>query len=106
LASGSVMRWNDHFPLSWRTGATFVHDVVAWMAFAVVTGHVVMAVTHPGAMISMLTGKVSRQWAAIHARGWLDEIDRGSQGDELGRGGCGSQGDELGAASQDVGTER
>ncbi|HET9444181.1 MAG TPA: cytochrome b/b6 domain-containing protein, partial [Acidimicrobiales bacterium] len=31
LATGSIMRWFSPFPLSWRTGATFVHD---WTAFA------------------------------------------------------------------------
>jgi formate dehydrogenase subunit gamma len=28
LATGSIMRWFKPFPLSWRTGATFVHDWV------------------------------------------------------------------------------
>jgi len=34
------MQWFGHFPVSWRTGATFVHDVFAFAVFIVVIGHV------------------------------------------------------------------
>ncbi len=36
LATGSVMQWFGLFPLTWRTGATFVHDAVAFAVFVVV----------------------------------------------------------------------
>ncbi len=41
LASGAVMQWFRFFPVSWRTGPTFVHDL---FALAVV---VVVSVTSP-----------------------------------------------------------
>lgn len=73
LATGSVMRWFQPFPLGWRTGATFVHDALAAAIFAAVAGHVVLALTHPESLRSMLTGKVSIAWARRHAPGWLAE---------------------------------
>jgi formate dehydrogenase subunit gamma len=76
LMTGSVMRWAYFFPLSWRTGATFVHDLVAYMLVAVVIGHVGMALAHPRALWSMVTGKVSRSWAKQHAPEWLKELER------------------------------
>ena len=81
LATGSVMQWFGHFPVSWRTGATFVHDIFALAVFVVVFGHIAFAVTHPGSMRSMIKGWVTEAWAARHAAGWLEE--------EKGRGGAG-----------------
>ncbi len=46
LATGFVLKWFRFFPVSWRTGATFVHDVLAYAIFAVVLGHILFAVTH------------------------------------------------------------
>lgn len=43
LLTGSIMRWFSPFPLSWRTGATFVHDWVAVVVFVFVAGHIVKA---------------------------------------------------------------
>ena len=45
LATGSIMFWFDPFPLSWRTGATFVHDWVAVCFGLLVIGHVYKAVS-------------------------------------------------------------
>lgn len=73
LATGSMLQWFRFFPVSWRTGATFVHDVFAFAIFAVVIGHVIMALTHPDAMRSMLKGWVSESWAREHAPRWLKE---------------------------------
>lgn len=73
LVTGVVLKWFQPFPLSWRTGATFVHDVLAALIFAVVTGHILFALTHPEAMRSMITGRVSERWARRHAAGWLAE---------------------------------
>lgn len=78
LLTGAVMHWAQHFPLSWRTGATFVHDLTAYLLVIAVTGHVVMALTHPGALRSMITGKVSRTWAQLHAPAWQDEVSAGA----------------------------
>jgi formate dehydrogenase subunit gamma len=74
LMTGCVMWWSRLWPLSWRTGATFVHDVVAYLLVAVVVGHVLMALAHPGALVSMFTGRVSRGWVRRHAPLWLEEL--------------------------------
>jgi formate dehydrogenase subunit gamma len=58
LATGSIMRWFDPFPLAWRTGATFVHDWIAVTLVFVVTGHIVKAVAEPIALRAMLRGSV------------------------------------------------
>jgi formate dehydrogenase subunit gamma len=75
LMTGSVMHWEYYWPLSWRTGATFAHDVVAFGFLAVVIGHVGMALAHPGALRSIFTGRVTRAWAKKHSPLWLDEIE-------------------------------
>ncbi len=75
LGTGGVMAWFGLFPVSWRTGATFVHDTLALIIFVVVVGHIGIALAHPGSMRSMLSGWVSRDWAAKHAPRWLDEED-------------------------------
>jgi formate dehydrogenase subunit gamma len=77
LMTGAVMHWPYYWPLSWRTGATFMHDVVAIFFVVVVIGHIGMAVTHLPALRSMLTGKVSRAWARRHAPLWLEDLESG-----------------------------
>jgi formate dehydrogenase subunit gamma len=77
LATGAVMQLFGWFPVSWRTGATFVHDVVATVVFVVVTGHVAFALTHPEALRSIIRGWVTEQWAARHAPAWVDELHAG-----------------------------
>jgi formate dehydrogenase subunit gamma len=83
LATGSILKWFRFFPVSWRTGATFVHDVLAFAIFAVVIGHVLFALTHRDAMRSMIKGWVSEAWAARHAPGWLREMKEAPELDEL-----------------------
>jgi formate dehydrogenase subunit gamma len=73
LATGAVLQWFRLFPVPWRVGATFVHDVFAYAIFAVVIGHVIMALTHLESLQSMFSGWVSEKWAAKHAPGWLKE---------------------------------
>ena len=73
LATGSILKWYRFFPLDWRTGSTFVHDVLALGIFLVVTGHVAFALTHRDALRSMFRGWVTEAWARRHASGWLDE---------------------------------
>jgi formate dehydrogenase subunit gamma len=75
LGTGAIMRWYHPWPLSWRTGATFVHDWAALAVGLVVIGHVFMAVSDPDALRSMFTGRISRSWAGRHARAWLDGRD-------------------------------
>ena len=73
LATGSILKWYRFFPLDWRTGATFVHDVLALAIFIVVFAHVAFALTHGEALRSMFRGWVTESWARRHAAGWLKE---------------------------------
>ncbi len=73
LATGLIMRFPNHFPLAWRTGATFVHDWVYLAAFVVVTGHVLVALNDPDSLRSMVGGWVPGVWAARHAPRWFEE---------------------------------
>jgi formate dehydrogenase subunit gamma len=73
LATGFILKWFRFFPVSWRTGATYVHDLLAFAIFAVVFGHIVFALTHRDSLRSMFTGWVSESWAARHAPRWLEE---------------------------------
>lgn len=81
ILTGCVLKWFSAFPLGWRSGSTFVHDVVALAVFLVVAGHVGFAVTHPTALRSMVTGWVDEDWAASHAPDWLEEERRQSGGE-------------------------
>jgi formate dehydrogenase subunit gamma len=73
LGTGVVLKWFGFFPLDWRTGATFVHDVLAAAIFVVVFGHIAFAITHRDALRSIFTGWVTESWAARHAPRWLQE---------------------------------
>jgi formate dehydrogenase subunit gamma len=73
LVTGAMLQWFRFFPVPWRQGATFVHDVFAFAIFIVVIGHIVMALTHPGSLKSIFRGWVSESWAARHAGAWLKE---------------------------------
>jgi formate dehydrogenase subunit gamma len=73
-ATGSIMKWFEPFPLPWRTGATFVHD---WLAFAIVIviiGHLRFALGDPDALSAMRRGTISRKWAKEKAPLWHDEM--------------------------------
>jgi formate dehydrogenase gamma subunit len=73
LVSGSVMKWFHYFPLRYRTGATFVHDWTAIVAWAVIAGHILFALNDTGSLRGMVTGRVSRAWAALHHPRWVQE---------------------------------
>jgi formate dehydrogenase subunit gamma len=73
LGTGVVMHWFGLFPVSWRTGATFVHEVLAFVVVAVVAGHIFMALTHRQALRSMVRGWVTATWARRHASRWAAE---------------------------------
>ena len=76
LGTGEIMRWYHPWPLSWRTGATFVHDWLALAIGLVIIGHIWMALRDRDALRSMFRGTISRAWAQDHAPGWLDEGER------------------------------
>ncbi len=72
--TGLVLKWARYFPDSIRTGATFVHDVFAVALTALIAAHVVMALTHPQALRSMVTGWIGESWAERHSPAWLEEL--------------------------------
>lgn len=71
LGTGVILRWGNALAVSWRTGATFVHDWFALAAVVLVTGHIVFALSHPAALRAMVTGRVTAAWRARHAPAWL-----------------------------------
>lgn len=78
LVTGVILQWFRFFPVPWRTGATFTHDVFAFAVVVVIVGHVYMALTHRGSLRAMLTGRVSREWARRNAPAWADELEPAS----------------------------
>jgi formate dehydrogenase subunit gamma len=85
LGSGIVMYFTHLTRLSWRSGATFVHD---WFALAfglLVVGHVVYALRDPDALRSMRTGWVPLRWARREHAEWADELAPPAHEDELSR---------------------
>jgi len=76
LATGSIMRWFGPFPLSWRTGATFVHDSMFLALAVVITGHILFALNDSDSLQGMLHGDVTESWAKTHHPRWAAEEDR------------------------------
>ncbi|MDP9403615.1 MAG: cytochrome b/b6 domain-containing protein [Actinomycetota bacterium] len=74
LATGVVMRWFDPFPLTWRTGATFVHDWVALGLYVTVAVHIIKATSDGQAMSGMWGGTVSDGWARRRHPRWHEEL--------------------------------
>lgn len=75
LGTGLVMRWADGWPVSSRTGATFVHDWLAFGLVVVLAGHVWFARRDPVARGGMRTGSVPRAWARREHAGWAREVE-------------------------------
>lgn len=75
LLTGIVLRWGNVLPVSWRTGATFVHDWFALALAVLLLGHIAMALSHPAALASMVTGKISDDWARRHAPLWVADVE-------------------------------
>jgi formate dehydrogenase subunit gamma len=74
LATGSIMKWFEPFPLDWRTGATFVHDWFAFGIWIAVVGHIWFALRDGDALDSMLGGTVPAAWARKKAPLWYEEL--------------------------------
>ncbi len=72
-ATGSMMKWNEPFSTDLRNGATFVHDWFAYAIFAVVFGHIVMALKDRESMRGITYGTVSAEWARHHRPAWYAE---------------------------------
>jgi len=73
LATGLIMKFPNQWPLSWRTGATFVHDWVYLAAAIVVAGHILFAVNDGESLRSMVRGWIPASWARRHAPRWYEE---------------------------------
>lgn len=71
LGTGLVMRFANHWPISWRTGATFVHDWLAYAVLAVLVGHIYLALRDPYALGGMRTGYVPESWAQREHAAWF-----------------------------------
>jgi formate dehydrogenase subunit gamma len=70
VVTGSIMRWNEPFDVTYRTGATFVHDWTAIATWLIVVGHIWFALSDAGSLRGMLTGRVTREWAEHHHPRW------------------------------------
>jgi formate dehydrogenase subunit gamma len=76
LGTGALLRWYLPFPLSWRAGATFVHNWLAVVFVVLILGHIGLALADRDALRAMLRGRISQGWAARHAPAWLEESDQ------------------------------
>jgi formate dehydrogenase subunit gamma len=75
LGTGTLMYWTGLVRLSWRSGATFVHDWFALGLGLLVIGHIGFALMDAEARRGMRTGRVSKGWARTEHRDWADEAD-------------------------------
>ena len=75
LGTGLILRWYHPWPLSWRTGATFVHEWLSLALVVVIVGHMMFAFSDPDALRSMFLGWIPRSWARRHAKTWLEELE-------------------------------
>jgi formate dehydrogenase subunit gamma len=82
--TGSIMRWYEPFDITYRTGATFVHDWTAVATWVIVAGHIAFALSDTGSLRGMATGRVSRAWAEDHHPRWAAEVAAAAPpGDEI-----------------------
>jgi formate dehydrogenase subunit gamma len=70
LGTGVVMEYGRSWPLSLRTGATFVHDWTAAAVLLLVLGHLWLASRDFDARRGMRTGRVPLDWARHEHPGW------------------------------------
>ncbi len=85
LATGAMLQWFLAFPVTWRAGATDVHDLFAVAITLVIVGHVILALTHPSALAAMVRGRVSEAWARRYAPAWAEEPGVGAGRESTGR---------------------
>jgi formate dehydrogenase subunit gamma len=74
LGTGIIMYFPDLVRLSWRTGATFVHDWFALALGLLIIGHIRFAVRDRESRIGLRTGRVLLSWARVHHPAWAAEI--------------------------------
>jgi formate dehydrogenase subunit gamma len=73
LGTGLVMRYANHWSVSYRSGATFVHDWLAYAIVAMVAGHLYFATRDPMARRGMRTGIVATTWARREHKAWAQD---------------------------------
>jgi formate dehydrogenase subunit gamma len=74
LTTGTVMYFTNLTRLSWRSGATFVHDWFSLALGLLVVGHILFAVRDPDAMYGMRSGLVPLRWARREHAAWAAEL--------------------------------
>ncbi len=74
LGTGLIMRYANGLPLSFRTGATFVHDWLSYAVAGVLLGHVMFAARDPEARNGLRTGFVTTSWAREKHPDWADDV--------------------------------
>ncbi len=80
LGTGLIMRYANVWPLSLRTGATFVHDWLSYAVAGVLLGHVTFALRDPVARAGLRTGTVPLDWAQAEHGAWAQrEVSRRPQ---------------------------
>lgn len=84
LATGLVLRFFSPFPLSWRTGATFIHDWTALALGVAVTAHVLLALSDPDALRGMVSGRVPDRWARRKRPRWYDDASENPVSEKAG----------------------
>jgi formate dehydrogenase subunit gamma len=101
LGTGSIMRWFKPFPVSWRTGATFVHDWFALTLFVVIIGHIVLALNDPDSLRGMVFGWVPERWARRYRPRWYAEVvgDRNGEAVSVAAAGAAAAVDAIGDAA-------
>lgn len=75
LGTGIVMYFPSLTRLTWRTGATFVHDWFALALGLLVVGHVMYAIRDRESRRGMRTGLVARGWAEAEHAAWVDDLN-------------------------------
>ena len=74
LGTGILMYFVGLVRLSWRTGATFVHDWFALGLGLLMLGHVYFAFKDREARRGMRTGRVPLSWAREEHAAWAEEM--------------------------------
>ena len=77
LGTGTLMYFPGLVRLSWRTGASFVHDWFALALGLLVLGHVTFAMKDFESRRGMRTGRVSASWAREEHNAWAEEVGVG-----------------------------
>ncbi|MBJ2149994.1 formate dehydrogenase subunit gamma [Paracoccus sp. IB05] len=80
LISGLIM-WRawfaEYFPIQVLRLAILAHSVAGIGLILLILGHIYLAIWVRGSITGMVTGYVSKRWAAQHHDRWAEEVDSG-----------------------------